>query len=56
MEPKCATCGKKINPKELFIKLVLASVWGGETGPGLILCAHCAADKLGINMELLANA
>ena len=56
MEPKCAVCGEEIKGKELFIRLILSTIWGGDEGAGLILCTQCASDKLGINLKVLAGA
>jgi len=52
----CDSCGKPVNGKEPLLLLPVASIWGGTFGPGILVCACCAKDKLDLDLKAYLRA
>lgn len=44
-------CGKRIKPKDRFLRLDIYTVYAGETGFGVMICKDCAISVLGLTQE-----
>jgi len=49
----CDVCGRKITPKERFIRLQTETLWSlSGVGQGALICKDCMIERFGVNEQV----